>query len=46
MTAPTAIRCWPRFRFVCSNGIVCGDAVADVRVPHKTDVAVQVITGA
>ncbi len=23
------------FRFVCSNGLVCGDTVADVRVPHK-----------
>ena len=27
------------FRFVCSNGLVCGDTVADVRVPHKGDVA-------
>jgi len=34
------------FRFVCSNGLVCGDAVADVRVPHKGDVAGQVIEGA
>ena len=23
------------FRFVCSNGLVCGDTVADVRVPTK-----------
>lgn len=23
------------FRFVCSNGLVCGDTVADVRVRHK-----------
>ena len=23
------------FRFVCSNGLVCGDTVADVRVPHS-----------
>lgn len=34
------------FRFVCSNGLVCGDTVADVRVPHKGDVARQVIEGA
>ncbi|WP_096989811.1 DUF932 domain-containing protein [Escherichia coli] len=33
------------FRFVCSNGLVCGDTVADVRVPHKGDVAGQVIEG-
>ncbi|CDM42107.1 DUF932 domain-containing protein [Ectopseudomonas oleovorans] len=34
------------FRFVCSNGLVCGDTVADVRVPHKGDVVGQVIEGA
>ncbi|HGN2711672.1 DUF932 domain-containing protein [Pseudomonas aeruginosa] len=34
------------FRFVCSNGLVYGDTVADVRVPHKGDVAGQVIEGA
>src|SRR3546814_2208608 len=34
------------FRFVCSNGRVCGDTVADVRVPHKGDVATHVIEGA
>jgi hypothetical protein len=34
------------YRFVCSNGLVCGDTVADVRVPHKGDVAGQVIEGA
>ncbi|KWR91508.1 DUF932 domain-containing protein [Cupriavidus sp. IDO] len=33
-------------RFVCQNGLVCGDTVADVRVPHKGDVAGQVIEGA
>jgi len=31
------------FRFVCKNGLVCGDTVADVRVPHKGDVAAQVM---
>ena len=34
------------FRFVCSNGLVCGDTVADVRVPHKGDVAGHAIEGA
>lgn len=34
------------FRFVCSNGLVCGDTVTDVRVPHKGDVAGSVIEGA
>lgn len=34
------------FRFVCSNGLVCGDTVADIRIPHKGDVASQVIEGA
>jgi hypothetical protein len=34
------------FRFVCSNGLVCGNAVADLRIPHKGDVISQVIEGA
>jgi P-type conjugative transfer protein TrbG len=34
------------FRFVCSNGLVCGDTVADVRVPHRGDVSGHVIQGA
>ncbi len=34
------------FRFVCQNGLVCGDTVADVRVRHKGDVAGEVIKGA
>lgn len=34
------------FRFVCKNGLVCGDTVGDVRVPHKGDVAAQVIDAA
>jgi Domain of unknown function (DUF932) len=34
------------FRCVCHNGLVCGDTVADVRVPHKGDVAGHVIEGA
>jgi hypothetical protein len=34
------------FRFVCKNGLVCGDAVADLRIPHKGDVVGHVIEGA
>ncbi|MBF3290022.1 DUF945 domain-containing protein, partial [Pseudomonas aeruginosa] len=33
-------------RFVCQNGLVFGDTVADVRVPHNGDVAGLVIEGA
>ncbi|MDH0425365.1 DUF932 domain-containing protein [Stutzerimonas stutzeri] len=34
------------FKFVCHNGLVCGDILADVRVHHKGNVAEQVIEGA
>lgn len=34
------------FRFVCQNGLVCGDTFADVRVHHKGNVTDQVIEGA
>lgn len=34
------------FRFVCKDGLVCGDTLADMRVPHKGDVAGHVIEGA
>ncbi|MEA9585946.1 DUF932 domain-containing protein [Xanthomonas sp. WHRI 10064A] len=34
------------YRFVCHNGLVCGDTAADIRVPHKGDVSGQVIEGA
>jgi hypothetical protein len=34
------------FRFVCQNGLVCGDTFSDVRVSHKGDVAGEVIEGA
>ncbi|WP_313024519.1 DUF932 domain-containing protein [Pseudomonas lopnurensis] len=34
------------FKFVCHNGLVCGDTLADVRVHHKGNVAEQVIEGA
>ena len=33
-------------RFVCQNGLVCGDQLSDVRVPHKGNVTHQVIEGA
>lgn len=34
------------FRFVCCNGLVHGDELADIRVPHKGDVGGRVIEGA
>lgn len=34
------------FRFVCANGMVCGDTLNDIRIPHKGDVADNVIEGA
>lgn len=30
------------FRFVCMNGLVAGDVIADVRIPHKGDVIAAV----
>jgi hypothetical protein len=34
------------FRFVCKNGMVCGNKMDDVRVPHKGKVVDEVIEGA
>ena len=34
------------FRFVCANGLVCGDVMSDVRIRHKGDVVDNVIEGA
>ncbi len=34
------------FRFVCTNGLVCGDVLSDIRVPHKGNVVDRVIEGA
>lgn len=34
------------FRFVCMNGMVCGDTFGEIRVPHKGDIVGQVIEGA
>jgi hypothetical protein len=34
------------FRFVCQNGLVCGDTYADLRIPHTGSVAGRVIEGA
>jgi hypothetical protein len=33
-------------RFVCLNGLVCGENIEEVRVPHKGDVAQRVVAGA
>jgi hypothetical protein len=35
-----------QFRFVCLNGMVCGDTAGDIRVPHKGNVVERVIAGA
>lgn len=35
-----------QFRFVCANGMICGDTFGEIRVPHKGDVVSQVIEGA
>lgn len=34
------------FRFVCKNGLICGDVTEDIRVPHKGDIATDVVQGA
>jgi len=34
------------FRFVCCNGLVVGDVVEDIRIPHKGNVQDDVIEGA
>ena len=34
------------FRFVCQNGMVCGETLGDVRVPHKGNIVQNVINGA
>lgn len=34
------------FRFVCQNGMVCGETMNDIRVRHNGDVVGQVIEGA
>lgn len=34
------------FRFVCANGMVCGETLSDIRIPHKGDVVGRVIDGA
>lgn len=34
------------YRFVCQNGLVVGEDIADIRVPHKGDVTDFVIEGA
>ena len=34
------------FRFVCCNGLVVGDVVDDIRIPHKGNIQGEVIEGA
>ena len=34
------------FRWACHNGIVCGNVLNDIRIPHKGDVIGEVIEGA
>ena len=34
------------FRFVCCNGLVVGDVVEDIRIPHKGNIQDDVIEGA
>jgi hypothetical protein len=34
------------FRFVCCNGLVIGDVVEDIRIPHKGHIQGEVIEGA
>lgn len=34
------------FRFVCQNGMVCGETMSDIRVRHNGDVVGEVIEGA
>ena len=34
------------FRFVCQNGLVCGETFGEVRVPHKCNLMEKVIEGA
>ncbi|MBK7615638.1 MAG: DUF945 domain-containing protein [Burkholderiales bacterium] len=34
------------FRFVCCNGLVVGEVVDDIRIPHKGDIQGEVIEGA
>ncbi|MBI0552204.1 DUF932 domain-containing protein [Pectobacterium parmentieri] len=34
------------FRSVCQNGLICGESLGEVRVPHKGDVVGRVIEGA
>lgn len=34
------------YRFVCKNGLVVGDDIADIRVHHKGDISGNVIEGA
>ncbi|MFZ6774608.1 DUF932 domain-containing protein [Undibacterium sp. SXout7W] len=34
------------FRFVCQNGLVCGETLENIRIPHKGEIVGDVIEGA
>jgi len=34
------------FRFACANGLIVGQQIADIRIPHKGDIQGRVIEGA
>lgn len=34
------------FRFVCTNGLICGDEVGDIRVSHRGNIVERVVEGA
>ena len=34
------------FRFVCKNGLVCGDTLSDIRIAHKGNITHNVVEGA
>ena len=34
------------FRFICQNGLVVGEVVEDIRIPHRGDIQGEVIEGA
>jgi hypothetical protein len=34
------------YRFVCQNGMVCGETIEDLRIPHRGNVVGRVIEGA
>ena len=35
-----------QFRFICLNGMVCGDTMSEIRIPHKGNIVDNVLQGA